>query len=342
MEIKRNIELAPFTTLGIGGPADQYIEAHGEKDVADAFDYALQNRLDIFVLGGGSNVLIADEGFRGLAIHVKLRGIEYKTEGVDVIVTAAAGEDWDPFVAAMVDQDLAGVECMSGIPGYIGGTPIQNVGAYGQEVSETIVSVSCFDRATRQITELSNARCGFSYRRSIFNTTDRDRYVVLWVKYRLKRGGPPKLNYAELRNAVGEAEQSLCQVREAVLAIRRKKSMVIDPADINSRSAGSFFKNPIITEAVFAELKNLFNSDVPSFPAANTHVKIPAAWLIEKAGFEKGHRHGSVGMSESHSLALVNRGGGSAREILELKEQIQSEVRKQFNIELQTEPVFIG
>ncbi len=343
VEIRTNIALAPFTTLGIGGPADQYIEAHSESDIVDAFAYAHENRVDVFVLGGGSNVLIADEGFRGLVIHIKLRGVEYQPEGDEIVVTAGAGEDWDPFVEAMVDQGLAGIECMSGIPGYIGGTPVQNVGAYGQEVSETIVSVRCYDRTTRQIIELGNDQCGFSYRRSIFNTTERDRYVVLTVRYRLKPGGSPKLGYADLIEAVGpDAEPTLSQVREAVLAIRRRKSMVIDPADINSRSAGSFFKNPIITEAAFAELQGVVNSKVPGFPVANAHVKVPAAWLIEKAGFQKGHRHGSVGISESHSLALVNRGGGTAREILELKEKIQAEVREQFNIELLTEPVFIG
>ena len=331
--------MAPLTTLQIGGPARFFVRAESNEQVVEAFDLVAKRGMDVFVLGGGSNLLVADSGFDGLVIQVAISGVERDGEAVH----AAAGESWDPIVALCVENELAGVECLSGIPGFVGGTPIQNVGAYGQEVSETIVSVRCFDRLANQIVELTNADCGFTYRTSIFNSVERDRYVVLSVTYRLKQDGPPMIAYKDLRTFFGDREPKLREVRDAVLKIRRAKSMVIDRDDPNSRSAGSFFKNPIVDRTRFDEIGSQFaDRSVPGFPAGDDRVKLPAAWLIEQAGFSKGFRLGNVGISANHSLALVNLGGGTASDILALKEKIEAAVQEKFDILLQHEPVFLG
>lgn len=341
MEILENISLAPFTTLKIGGPARFFVKAGTEVDVVEAFEWAENNGLELFVLGGGSNVLVADEGFEGLVLQVAITS-KVQSPKPKVEITAGAGVDWDEFVEYCVSQDLAGVECLSGIPGFVGGTPVQNVGAYGQEVSETIVSVRCFDRRSKKIVELSNAECGFSYRKSIFNSTERERYIVLAVKYALIRGGAPKIVYKDLKEYFGGREPSLRETREAVLSIRRAKSMVIDEADPNSRSAGSFFKNPIVPDVKFDEVRSMGFENVPNFAAGDGFVKIPAAWLIERSGFYKGFRMGNAGISENHSLALVNFGGATAAEIIALKNAIQTGVVEKFGIELMPEPIFVG
>ncbi len=348
-EIQQNISLAPLTTLKIGGPARFFLKAETGEQVIEAFDFAEKNELEVFVLGGGSNVLISDEGFDGLVLQVALKGISPERR-LPACITAQAGEDWDTFVDHCVKQNLAGIECLSGIPGFVGGTPVQNVGAYGQEVSETIVSVKVYDRRERSIRELTNAECGFTYRTSIFNTFERDRYVVLAVTYGLIPYGKPKLVYRDLQNYFAEhnagSEVTLQQTREAVLEIRRSKSMVIDEGDPNSQSAGSFFKNPIVSRQRFAEIANLAADlglgDVPSFEMDEAAVKIPAAWLIERSGFHKGYRLGNAGISTKHSLAIINAGGATAAEIIEIKNKIQLGVKEKFGIDLLPEPIFIG
>jgi UDP-N-acetylmuramate dehydrogenase len=283
---------------------------------------------------------VSDKGFAGLVIQVSLKGIEIR-DGFEI--TAQAGEDWDRFVAFCVQRNLAGVECLSGIPGFVGGTPVQNVGAYGQEVSETIVAVRCFDRQRGEIVDLTNRDCGFTYRTSIFNSTERDRYVVLSVTYALTPDGRPKIVYKDLKEHFEGREPTLAETREAVLKIRRLKSMVIDDADPNSRSAGSFFKNPIVAADKVEQISAAAGvENVPNFPAPDSQVKIPAAWLIERSGFGKGFRLGNAGISSNHSLALINAGGATAAEIVALKEKIQDGVRKKFDILLLPEPVFVG
>jgi UDP-N-acetylmuramate dehydrogenase len=339
IEIQENVGLAPLTTLKVGGPARFFARAESEDDVAAAFAHAAAAGLDVFVLGGGSNVLVSDRGFDGLVIHIALKGIRSR-EG---LVTALAGEDWDPLVEFCVDRDLAGIECLSGIPGFVGGTPVQNVGAYGQEVSETIVFVRCFDRLSGEIVELSNAECGFTYRKSIFNSSEFGRYVVLSVTYKLEPGGPAKVVYKDLRECFGNDEPGLTEVRNAVLRIRRAKSMVIDENDPNSRSAGSFFKNPILDKELFDKVSSKApDHSVPGFPAGDGNVKVPAAWLIERVGFQKGFRLGNAGISANHSLAIVNFGGATAAEIVALKGKIQEGVMREFDIILEPEPVFVG
>ena len=338
MDIKENISLAGFTTLGVGGPARFFVEAGSEADVISAFGWAREKGAEVFVLGGGSNIVVSDAGVGGLVIKIGLMGVGFDQDGDCVRVAAGAGEDWDELVSACVSRGLPGFECLSGIPGTVGGTPVQNVGAYGQEVSETIVSVRCYDRGSGEVVELSNAECGFAYRKSIFNTTERERYAVLSVVYRLVKSGKPKIVYKDLKERFGEGCPTLGEAREAVIGIRKEKAMVIDAEDPNSRSAGSFFKNPIV-DVSFAEG---IGSEAPRFPAGEGKVKLPAAWLIERAGFQKGFALGKAGISEKHSLAIVNRGGATAAEIVALKELIQKGVFERFGIGLETEPVFVG
>ncbi len=353
IEIQNDIPLAPLTTLKIGGNARFFVVAQSETQVAEAFEFAERKSLELFVLGGGSNVLISDKGFDGLVLLIALKGISIADCGLriadvnyaasgsgSVFINAAAGEDWDEFVFYCVQKDLAGVECLSGIPGFVGGTPVQNVGAYGQEVSETIVSVRCFDRNTKEFVTLANAECGFAYRTSIFNSTERDRYIVLTVTFALHQSAEPKIVYKDLKEYFGERSPSLSEVRNAVLKIRRSKSMVIDADDPNAKSAGSFFKNPIIEKSKLEELRTK-NENVPFFEFGDK-VKIPAAWLIENAGFNKGFVLGNVGISTNHTLALINRSGASAEEMIELKNAVQKAVEAKFGIMLHPEPVFVG
>jgi UDP-N-acetylmuramate dehydrogenase len=347
LKIEQNVPLAPFTTLKIGGAARFFVRAETETDVVRAVAFAEENALEIFVLGGGSNVLVADEGFDGLALQIALKGISLSDEKTGAVaVEAQAGEDWDEFVNFCVGKNLAGVECLSGIPGFVGGTPVQNVGAYGQEVSETIVKVRAFDRKSREILELSNAECRFAYRASIFNTTDKNRFIVLAVTFALNPGGAPKIAYKDLQQYFGETRPTLKDVRRAVLEIRRAKSMVIEPRDVNSRSAGSFFKNPLVDAEKYSEIvrraKEFGIGNVPKFDVSSNVVKIPAAWLIEQSGFSKGFRFGKVGISTKHTLAIVNFENGLAKDVLALKNEIQKTVEEKFGVRLTPEPVFVG
>lgn len=333
--------LGPLTTLKIGGPARFFVIAENETQIGEAFAFAEKESLDIFVLGGGSNVLISDNGFDGLVLQMALRGVSKRIENESAVsVSANAGEDWDNFVAYCVRDDLAGVECLSGIPGFVGGTPVQNVGAYGQEVSETIVSVRCFDRRTNDFVTLTKADCGFAYRTSIFNSTELDRYIVLSLTFTLRKGGEPKVVYKDLVDYFAGRQASLREVRDGVLKIRRSKSMVIETDDPNSKSAGSFFKNPIVETSELERLRAA-NGNVPFFEFGEK-VKIPAAWLIENAGFCRGFALGNAGISTNHTLALINRGGATADEIVTLKNRIQDGVAAKFGIVLQPEPVFVG
>jgi UDP-N-acetylmuramate dehydrogenase len=319
------VELAPLTTLRLGGPAARVVEAGTEAEVIEAApDAAL-------ILSGGSNVVIADDGVPGTVVRITTRGVE--RDGTRL--TVAAGEDWDALVARCVADGLQGFECLSGIPGSVGATPIQNVGAYGQEVSETVESVRVLDRQTGSVETMTPAECGFEYRSSVFKY--HDRRVVLAVTFRLNksnRSGP--LRYAELARTLGIAPgetASLAEVREAVLGLRRGKGMVIDPADPDSVSAGSFFTNPILDAAP---------AGAPAWPEPDGRVKTSAAWLIEQAGFHRGYGNGRVGISTKHTLALVNRGGATTAELMALAREIAAGVRERFGIELHPEPVLVG
>ncbi len=345
--IQKNVSLSELTTFKIGGRAGFFASAGSETEVVEALQFAIQNNLNVFILGGGSNVLIADEGFNGLVLQIALKGISIlRKKDKAVCVRAQAGEDWDEFVKLCVEKNLQGIECLSGIPGFIGGTPVQNVGAYGQEVSETIVAVRCFDRKNEKSVNLTNADCEFAYRTSLFNTAEKNRYVVLAATFALKTEREPKIIYRDLQNYFGDKKPNLKETREAVIEIRAEKSMVIDPQDPNSRSVGSFFKNPIVTKEKFTEIEKLAHlsgiETVPFFKVDNNTVKIPAAWLIEKSGFYRGYQKGTVGLSTKHTLAIVNLGNAKAADVLALRDEIQSKVKICFRVELKPEPVFVG
>jgi len=336
--LQRNVPLAPLTTIGIGGPAKIFVRASTVDEIREAIAWTSEVGEPLFILAGGSNLLISDEGFDGVVLQLDLRGVTVESEDPGaVMVKVAASERWDDFVAFAVENDWAGIECLSGIPGSAGATPIQNVGAYGQDVSETIIRVEVLERDTGRVVTLTNWDCRFAYRNSVFKSAAKDRYVVLAVTFRLTPHGAPAVRYPELQKLVGDSA-SLQEVRETVLAVRRRKGMVIDPSDPDTRSDGSFFMNPVLARADFERLPV---RDMPNYPSGD-EVKLSAAWLIEHAGFHKGFALGNVGLSSKHTLAVVNRGGGTAREVLALVKTIQDKVRATFGVELHPEPNFIG
>jgi UDP-N-acetylmuramate dehydrogenase len=382
MLIEENKPLAPFTTFGIGGLARWFVEAVSEEEIAEAAAWAAERGVPLFVLGGGSNLLVSDAGFDGLVLRVGLRGIlvapvedrdsglnrvpEEDTSGAEAPIDsggsdvraealtyqAAAGEDWEHFVQRAVEDNCAGVECLAGIPGTVGGTPVQNVGAYGQEVASVIECVRAFDLRERTFVEFAASECGFAYRRSRFNSTDRGRYVVTRVDYRLTPGGAPTVRYADLQRALAEAqdqgrEASLAEVAAAVRRVRQSKGMLLVEGDSDCRSAGSFFKNPVVSEERVRRIAAVSGKAPPRFPAGQGaenqgRAKVPAAWLIEQAGFAKGYTLGAAGISSRHTLALVNLGGASAADVLALAGQITAAVEARFDILLEMEPVLVG
>jgi UDP-N-acetylmuramate dehydrogenase len=325
--------LAPLTTLRLGGPAKRLVSVATEPELVEAVGEADE---PLLLLAGGSNLVLPDAGWPGVVVRIETRGIER----AGAILEVQAGEPWDDLVAATVEEGLAGFECLSGIPGSVGATPIQNVGAYGQEVAETVQSVRVLDRATGTTEELAPAACGFAYRSSALKRTDR--WVVLAVTFALRRTRTSQpLRYAELARALDlepGARAPLGEVREAVLALRRGKGMVLDSADPDTISAGSFFMNPILDPDTVAALR----PRPPAFPQPDGRVKTSAAWLIERAGFAKGYARGRVAISSKHALALVNRGGASTAELLALAREIAAGVRDRFGVQLEPEPTIVG
>ena len=349
MQVQENVPLAPLTTFRIGGPARFLLEAKSGSDVRQAVTFAQSRNLPLFVLGGGSNLVIADAGWSGVVLKISIAGIDQRPGLHDgkVLFDAGAGESWDQFVSQAVAAECAGVECLSGIPGSVGGTPVQNVGAYGQEVSQTIDSVEVFDLHDAQVRELCSEACGFSYRSSIFNSSERSRFIILRVTYALTHGGAPHLEYADLKRHFEKAEAppTLAKTREAVRHIRALKGMLIVPGDPDCQSAGSFFKNPVLTESEHQDLQKRAAQKgltLPSYPALESRKKISAAWLVEKSGFTRGYNAGHVGISQKHALAIVNRGGATAEEVLQLKDKIQQRVQEVWGVQLEPEPVMVG
>ncbi|ADG87089.1 UDP-N-acetylenolpyruvoylglucosamine reductase [Thermobispora bispora] len=339
------VRLAPYTTLRVGGPARAFAEAGSAEELIGLVAGADRDGEPVLVLGGGSNLVVADEGFAGLVVRVRSRGVAVSAEGERVVVTAEAGEDWDALVARCVAEGLAGIECLSGIPGLAGATPIQNVGAYGQEVAQTITSVRVYDRRAGATTVLTPEECRFGYRHSLFKE-DPGRYVVLSVSYALTRSRlSTPIAYRELAAALGveQGERApLAEVRAAVLELRRRKGMVLDPGDPDTRSAGSFFTNPILTREQAAELE-LRAPGFPRWDMPDGTVKVPAAWLIENAGFPKGYARGRARISTKHTLAITNPSGeATAREVLALAREIRAGVQEKFGVELVNEPVMVG
>jgi UDP-N-acetylmuramate dehydrogenase len=368
--VREQVMLAGYTTLGLGGPAVRFVDAGSDGQVIAEVRDADAAGDPLLVLGGGSNLVVPDEGFPGTVVHIATTGVTITPAGRDgVAMAVAAGEDWDALVERCVSEGLSGLECLSGIPGLAGATPIQNVGAYGQEVSETIVAVRAYDRLRDTVVTLANADCGFGYRTSAFKRSAQrargaaadpaaatGRFVVLGVTFRLVRDPlSAPVAYRELARVLGTGEGGrvpLAEARSAVLALRRGKGMVLDPGDPDTRSAGSFFTNPVLDQRQFGEVRRraaarsgmpAADVSVPHFPAGEGQVKVPAAWLIEQAGFTRGYqRDGGARISSKHTLALTNPGGASSASLVELAREIRNGVRQAFGVELVSEPVLVG
>ena len=338
--------LGPRTTMGVGGAARYLVDARSEHDVLEALALAKPRGVPVRVLGGGSNLVVADAGFDGLVLAMGLRGVVFSSASGDARLTAQGGEPWDNVVAHAVARGLAGLEGLSGIPGCAGATPIQNVGAYGQEVAETIESVRAIDREKQSVVELSAKDCGFAYRDSFFKSQAPERFVVTEVRFALAERPPAPVRYPDLWREVERralATPTLAEVRDCVLAVRREKSMLLDSSDVNGRSCGSFFLNPIVS-AADAERVRAVAGDVvvPSYPQPDGRVKLAAGWLIEQSGFAKGLRDGNVGLSTKHALAIVAHDDATAAEVARLSVRIREGVRARFGVELAPEPNFWG
>lgn len=357
--LQQDVPLAPRTTIGLGGPARFYADVNDVTVLCEGLSWAAREKLPVLILGGGSNLVLPDEGVQGLVLRLAMSGIRLEDSsqnGEERIVTAAAGTPWDTLVETTVDAGLSGLECLSGIPGTVGATPIQNVGAYGQEVAQCIESVECLDRATLQRRVFSAAECDFAYRQSRFKAADRDRFVILSVGYRLRSGYIHELRYGELQERLAARFGSiknlpagvagLRAIRETVLELRRGKSMVVDADDPNTRSVGSFFMNPVLAPADFERVRQVAvergHTAGPPAYSGPTGTKVPAAWLIEHAGFSRGYRRPGAAISSKHTLALINPGDGTRRNLLELAAEIRVGVERVFGVRLEIEPEIYG
>ena len=345
LEVHEDVPLGALTSLGVGGAARFFARIRHSDDVSRVVDWAARRGLALTVLGGGSNVVVADAGVDGLVVTLELRGQELvgNEEAASVLVRVGAGEPWDDFVGASVRHGWAGVECLSGIPGLTGATPIQNVGAYGQDVGATLASVDVLEIDGLARRTLSHGECGLGYRTSRFKARDDGRFLVLAATFRLHAGGEPCLAYPEIaRQFAGPARPTLADVRAAVLATRRAKSMLLDPGDENGRSCGSFFLNPELTRAEHDALVARAPVAPPGYALPDGRVKVPAAWLIENAGFRRGQRFGNVGISSRHALALVCHPGATAAQVVDAAHRIRDGVRRVFDVSLEAEPRFFG
>lgn len=329
--------------MGLGGAPRSWVSAESEADVQRAVSQARNEDAALLVLGGGSNIVVADAGVRAHVLSVAMDRITFEPQGDDVLVTAGAGAPWDAFVSQTVERDLSGLEALSGIPGLVGATPIQNVGAYGQEVSQTIQRVRVLDTESGAFSWIAAADCDFGYRTSRFKTRDAGRFVVLAGEFLLKKDGAPRLAYPELLRAFEQRglRATPRSVREVVRELRAKKSMLAGQTDENSRSCGSFFLNPIVPANVAGALTR-GGIPAPTFPAEPGLMKIPAAWLIEKAGFSRGTRQGAVGLSTEHALCLVAHDGATAADIVRFARSIRDAVEAEFDVRLTPEPQFWG
>lgn len=352
--IREQVLLSGLTTIRLGGPARYVASCTSAEECRSALAFARERFLPVMVLGGGSNVVFSDEGFSGLVLRVEIPGLHFDESGRTCRVAVGAGEVWDDVVTACVARGLGGIECLAGIPGTAGATPIQNVGAYGQEVKDTLQTVDALELTTGEERHFSGAECGFGYRWSRFKGEDAGRYIVTSVTFRLDQDAQPRIRYPELSRAVAQdgsgtllpsGEPGLNQIRKTVLRLRRSKSMVIDPDDLNSRSVGSFFMNPILSPEKFELVREQCRASgladsIPAYPSPEG-IKIPAAWLVEHAGFPKGTRRGKIGISEKHALALINL-GGTTRELIAFAGEILTGVERTFGIRLAIEPVIVG
>lgn len=352
--IERDVPLAGRTTLRLGGSARHFARATEDAHVLQAVRHAADRGLPLALLAGGSNTIVPDEGFRGLVLSIETTG--HTLTPMDdgrVALQVKAGTPWPEVVSLSVAQGLAGLECLAGIPGSTGATPVQNVGAYGQEVADTLVAVRALDRSTLDEVTFTRDACAFAYRDSLFKR-DPHRYVVLSVTFALTPGGTPAVRYAELERAIAalcpDGRPTLQQVHDTVVALRRAKGMVLDPSDVDTHSAGSFFTNPIVSAEAAEQVRERAlvaglvsaKHEVPSWPESDGRVKLAAGWLIERAGVTKGLRRGNVGVSSKHALALVHHGGGSTAELLALADEVTQRVHAAFGVQLEREPQLLA
>ena len=349
------IPLAPYTTLRIGGPARFFCKVTTEAELLDAVTFARSKNLPLFVLGGGSNLLVSDAGFPGLVIHAAIDAAFHLDGGykdsrpttTPLTYRVPAGIDWDAFVLRTAEAAISGIECLAGVPGLVGGSPIQNIGAYGQEVSTSISLVHALDLDTLNFVTLPAEQCHFAYRRSIFNTTHKNRYVVTAVTFSFDLDATPDLAYADLQRhfAGRDAAPKPIDIYRAVREIRHSKGMLIVEGEPDCRSAGSFFKNPVVAQSVLNSIASTLAvpvEKIPHWPAGDANVKLPAAWLLEQAGFHKGFAIGRAAISSRHTLALVNLGEATAAELIALRDTVMTAVEDKFDLQLEQEPVMLG
>ncbi|MEW6115600.1 MAG: UDP-N-acetylmuramate dehydrogenase [Nitrospirota bacterium] len=347
LEIKEHYPLKELTTFNIGGPARYFAVITTEDEAQEALSFAAKYSADLFILGGGSNILISDDGFPGLVILNRIKGLAHRIHNEKVTVTAGAGEDWDAFTKLCVDNNWQGAECLSGVPGTVGAAPVQNIGAYGQSADDIVDEVHAFDARTGEKTLFTKETCRFAYRKSIFNSTAAGRYLITRVAFTLNRNAPPHITYHDLKNHfAGATGVTLSQVREAVLTIRNTKGLLVLDGYDRLKSAGSFFKNPIISSEHYEHLKAaLRNTESPqnwAWPQASGEVKVSAAFLIQSAGFMRGYRKGNVGISPRHTLAIVNYDAATAEEVIVFARRVQERVKGEFGILLAPEVQLIG
>ena len=345
--IEENVPLARFTTFGVGGPACRFVEVSSQEEAALALAFAREHGLPLLILGGGSNLLVSDGGFPGLVILNRIKGLHISQEGGSLFATVGGGEEWQEFTDLCVANGWQGVECLAGIPGTVGAAPVQNIGAYGQEVSHTIVTAIALETATGEAVRLENEQCGFGYRSSIFNSTEAGRYLITGVTFRLVPGGSPHITYRELEERLsGNSAPTLNDVRDTVLSIREGKGLLIREGFEQLKSAGSFFKNPVVTEETYERIARLVEETGGSanwaWPAGSERVKLSAARLIQCAGFNRGHRQGPVGISPHHTLIMVNYGGATATEIVAFAAQVRQGVYERFGVSLSPEVRLVG
>jgi len=346
-KVEENYPLASLTTFNVGGRARYYSSVRSETAFLEALDFAKSRGIPIFILGGGSNILVNDSGFDGLVIRNRIKRISSRVEGDRFCVNAGSGEDWQEFVDWCVSEKLAGIECLAGIPGTVGACPVQNIGAYGQEVSETIVKVRALEVDTGRSILFTNEACGFGYRSSIFNSTSEGKYFITGVTFRLKKNGKPAIGHGDLANHLrAGTDFTIGHVRDSVIAIRAGKGLLVRKGYERFRCAGSFFKNPVLLEENSREIeervRKLGAHAYWSWPLSSGEVKISAASLIQSAGFRQGHRKGNVGLSPKHALIVIAYRRATAQEVIEFAKEVQGEVKGKFGILLEPEVRLVG
>ncbi|HMQ69293.1 MAG TPA: UDP-N-acetylmuramate dehydrogenase [Ignavibacteria bacterium] len=351
MEIQNNVKLSEYTTIRLGGPADYFINCNDTESVKGILEYVKDNKMNFIVFSGGSNIIFPDRGFDGLVLRINNKGVKSYDDEKYFYAEVNAGENWDEFVKYVTGAGYSGIECLSGIPGSAGATPVQNVGAYGQEVKDTILNVTAIDRKTSGEITFTNEECRFGYRTSRFKDMDKDKYIILKVLFRFEKNKQPEIKYSELQNLIDSrsnysslrsVKEKIRCIRENVMILRDNKSMLINPDDMNSRSCGSFYTNPVLKETEYSRFKELTDNlnQVPIYKSGSMY-KLSAAWLVEQSGFLKGFKKGGVGISSKHSLALINI-SGTTRELLAFSSEIEETVKKKFGIKLKKEPVVVS